>query len=761
MSFLNKGRLGLQQKNRPFDLTSILLAILAIANLLTIYNVRLFGIVEVLWLLILVPITGSIIINIFLDLKKFNFGEWLIYSVGLGLASDMALGLIINTAGLLLHQKTLVPQVIIPTFDVIFVALLIARHLYAKSSHLLPSFFPDVSNHIKVRILLPLIFPFISVLGAIRLNNGGTNNIALSLIFLVCAYLIWLMIFVKQHYEAEYLSSLFGIGIALGLSYAMRSNHIIGSDINGEFQVFSTTVKNGIWLPHLFPGSSYNACLSITVLPAFLHAFMRISTEYFFKIIMQVLLGIIPLVVYVIALNRFGTRKYLAYISTLFFMVQVQFILEFPALIRQQVATLFFGLIFAVATSKHASLLTKKILILLFGLAMIPSHYSTAYVCIGLLLLVSLLRYPLNKIKNIKHKEIVQKDTMWLISLPVIIMLTLTTFLWYGETLQASGGLLQKISKSVTSFSSIFNADSHSQFVVNAFGVGGTTYNSQTLARMSAKNSVQGGYNPSPTEYQPVPYSIDTASPHNTSEQLIYSGEHKFLPLAVNVLLIIGLAYMVFRSLFKSDEIHDAALAFASGLLFILLAVLPSISEDYNLERLYQQLLVLIAPAFVYGMIVLLRFKFAYVRLLGILILVVYLLYSTGLIDQAVFGVSNVNLTNGGTNYVHFYTTDGATDSLSWLQSTYNHNPAPVNVDYYSFFAVESHTSLQNNALVKSLFPSEITPNSYVYSSETNVHGGFAFDYYENQVVTYNFPQSFLDKQKNLVFNDQDNVIYK
>jgi len=742
------------------NLSSIFFVLVILANLVTVFNVRFFGISEILWLFILVPVTGSILLSLFLDLRKFHFAEWLIYSVGLGLAFDMALGLIINTLGLLLHQKTLTAQVLIPSFDVIFAALLIIRRLYGKSPYLFPRFFPNVSILIKMRILLPLFFPFMSVLGAVRLNSGGTNNIASSLIIFICVYLTWLMIFVKQRYEAEYVSSLFGIGLALGLSFAMRSNHIIGSDINGEFEVFKTTVSNGLWMPHLFPGSSYNACLSITVLPAFLHAFMRISPEYFFKIVMQILLGIIPLVVYVIALGRFRAKKYLAYISALFFIVQVQFILEFPALIRQQVATLFFSLIFAVAISKNISRHAKKTLILLFGLAMIPSHYSTTYVCIGLLLLIAFLSYLLGKFKRVKGSQ-KPIETLRYITLPIILILTLTTFLWYGETLQASGGLLQKVSKSITNFSSIFSADSHSQFVVNSFGAGATTYNAQTLERISEKNSAPGGYRPTRNDYQPVPLLLNTASPSNLLQQLVYSVEHRYLPLAANGLVVIGLAYMILKFLFKGGEIYDASLAIASGCLFVLLAVLPSISKDYNLERLYQQLLILIAPAFVYGLSVLLRFKFTYLRIVGSVIIIVYLLYSTGLVDQAIFGVSNVNLTNGGTNYVHFYISDGATDSLSWLQTTYNHDPAPVNVDYYSYFTAGSQSSIPNNELLKGLFPSEITPNSYVFSSEANVRDGFAFDYYENQVVTYNFPKSFLNTQKNIIFNDADSIIYK
>lgn len=734
---------------------------LIILDIATLLNISLFGLFDLFWMLFLIPVTGGLILSIKLRQNSLNYLEWIIYACGIAISFLVLLGLLLDGIGLIFGLRTLDKDTILASYNIIFISLC----CYSLKSNKIPSLLPSLHfRSLKkmniLRIVTSCMLPIVSVLGSVQLNNGGSDFFALANIVLIFLYCLALLRFRKTIVEQEYFLGIFNIGLALALSVSMRSNYLIGFDIHQEYQVFSQTLSRNLWYPHALSGA-YNACLSITILPTVFKNLMPISAMYVFKFIMQLQFAIMPVIVYVIARKR-TTTPYFAFIAALFFIVQGQYIFEFPALLRQGVAFIFFGLIFASAISTEIDDRIKSFLLIIFGISMVASHYSTTYISIAFLFLVLILRDAFRLLPNLRNYPKQQKiNGMNLFISPVIIViLLLTTFLWYGETLQSTGGILQKISTSFTDFSSIFDSSSHSEYVESLLGKS-SQITPVVLNSMEKSQSVSGGYRPTSSQYLMEPGVVSGIVATNQFQSYLLELEHKIIPLFASFLLAAGLIALLIESCRGRLSIDEGAVLASGACLFCLLFILPNLSQDYNIERLYQQLLIVLAPGYVYVFELILSHR-NFKRMISTAMTVVTLLYligTSGILDQIIFKISNVNLVNNGSYYDEFYTNSGEIYALNWLEENYSGHS--INLDRYSVLDAEAYTNLPDNKLNQSLIPNSVKQNSYVYASTTNAHDGISFGVYQGKSIVYNFPEVFYETNKNTVYINQSSEIYR
>jgi uncharacterized membrane protein len=712
-------------------LALIIIVILASASCLSLSGNGVHGLTSLLWLIIIFPILGYSSARILLKTKKTQLAEVIAYSAGLLIALLLALGILLNILGSISHHATLVPRFVVPSFDLIFCAILAYT---AKQKYGLFSIRPNrtlIGPAAKASV--PIIFPLLSLLGVTQLNNGGSSFFAITTLCAIILYEIFF--FAKQEKsEAQYLINIFCVSLALVLSFSMRSNHIIGFDINQEYQVFSAVVKNGIWHPHLFR-STYNACLSITILPTVVKSLVQLSNEYVFKFAMQFILCIVPIVVFSIA-NKWLQSPKSAFLASLFFIFQNQFIVEFPALIRQQSGMLFFGLIFIVASSSVLSSRTKRFLTLLFGSGLVVSHYSTAYICLMFFLIVILLKPVLVKLIHLSSKTAKNKigNVSWSISPVMILVLLLFAFCWYGQILESTGNVVQNVSQSITHFDSFFASDSRSSFVADNLHLGSATYNTTTLDSLGETRKVQDSFPAKVYKNTPVLPTSPTGPDLNSSlrvfgNNLIYV----VIPGIVKLLAVLGSIVVVVQVLRKRRVVEEGLFILSSGVLFVALIILPGISVDYNLERLYQQLLIVISSVFVIGISCLWGRHKKVGQVTCLVILLLYFLCTSNLGSQLFFNFSDVNLINGGNNYERSYVKDGEVSSLIWLQN--NYKSGGINIDRYGTIRAEAYTNLPSQNLIAGLLPSEISMHGYVYATDANINDNLVFDYFSFSIA--------------------------
>jgi uncharacterized membrane protein len=741
------------------------LLLLVVGSTLSLTHNLLYGVTILVWIMLLL-IGGVLLLIQIVEINRLSFLEWLIYAISLSLSSLMVLGLTVNTIGLAIHQPVLVPSVLVPSFFVIFFVLVLLSIVRKRA---MPAFHIAVDlrswKH-NVFVCLPLLFPIVSLMGVVRLNNGGTNLFALVNLVIIAVYEIVMLIKYSTLSSSAYGLNIFCTALALVLSISMRSNFLIGIDIHNEYRVFIGTLSGGLWHPHLY-NTTYNACLSITILPTVLKSFIPLSSEFIFKFLMQLFFCLVPVCVYVSSKQLFSrdSRK-LAFVAALFFTVQSQFITEFPALIRQEIALLFFALLFMTAASSSLTPTAKKILTLVFGLSMVVSHYSTTYVCLALLIIFMALHYIYGLFYRQNTNSLHVSRSLWHIKPLIIAVLLLSSFLWYAETLQSTGGIAQKFEQSFTSFGSFFSSDSRSGFVVSTFHIGNLNYNTATLTKLEKQRKVSQGYSVATYahKYTPVPLQPSGPQVNTQTKSVIYNFFNQIIPLIVKCVVVIGAVYMLYLSFIKKQLSPQAGfMVIGGGILFLLLAILPVISQDYNIERLYQQLLVVLAGAIIFGaQLIAKKTKEVFFIPLLLLVVVGYFICTSGLANQVAFHSSNVNLDNNGATYDDTYTTTSEVLGLQWLSKQYKLNPASISFDRYSILYADAYAPMiPTSALKQGTLPSEFTKWGYAYASNTNINKDITYDVSGNLVLTYNYPLKFLNYNKNTIYDSNDSRVYR
>jgi uncharacterized membrane protein len=127
-------------------------------------------------------------------------------------------------------------------------------------------------------------------------------------------------------------------------------------------------------------GFFYNSAISISILPAIVHAVSGLGGEQVFKFVYSVLFSIVPLVLYKI--YRLVLSPKSAFLSCFLFMSYWPFYMEVNSIGKMEIAELLLVLLFWVLLSgtnvKHSGAAAA----ILVSAGLVLSHYSTTYVCI-------------------------------------------------------------------------------------------------------------------------------------------------------------------------------------------------------------------------------------------------------------------------------------------------------------------------------------------------------------------------------------------
>lgn len=231
----------------------------------------------------------------------------------------------------------------------------------------------------------------------------------------------------------------------------------------------------------------------------------------------------------------------------------------------------------------------------------------------------------------------------------------------------------------------------------------------------------------------------------------------------VKIFIIIGTFYLLFFK-FKEQKIDSEYIIMTIGALFILILIIliPFASIDYNLERTYQQLLVLQSlPALIGGLLIfrIVTKKDKISNFIILIVFILYFLFHSGLLIQLIGGTDGfTQLNNSGTDFERFYTHNSEIKSIHWLLEHYD------NKLIYS--SSESKNKIQAFGksvpmVIDIVLPFAIDKDAYVYLSYTNVTKGRDYIYTKGMSIGYNIPTTFLNENKNLIYNNGGSKIYK
>jgi uncharacterized membrane protein len=682
----------------------------------------------------------------------------IIYVVALSLAFLMLTGLIINTVGPIIGISR--PLARIPILIIINIFIAAAIYITARSNELrLPKLGFNFSfNRFDVGLIIYSSTLLISsVAGTQILNNGGSNLVTfITELGLALSVLLPIVLFKKIHRQILPVL-IFLISLSLLLSYSMRSNYLMGWDIHQEYYVFQLTNIAKHWSSSKFT-SPYNACLSITILPTIFSSLLHISGIYIYKFIFQIISSFIPVIVYIYSRNIF--RKYddrLAYLSALLLASQTWFFIQAAALLRQQIALFFFGaLLLSLFERKQYR---SRALPIIFATSLILSHYSTAYVVFALLSIYIIILTITNKRD---HK---------LVSLPFVVIFFLTAFLWQAQITKTSQHFISTLGQTIVSLPESLNENNIKSGIDQSAFSSGNQDTSKNAAK--AYSSTTKSYHYSGSDF----YNSTTYSNYVPIPTIPLIVEPKVMPLVANALTfisrvskyllteILALYGLVVFYIYKiknknnkdSPNFKYFILTLSSLILIFVLIILPELKFDYNLTRLYTQSLIFLAPLTVYGGLNLFKKIGTRAYMLVAVILLVFMLYSDGLIAFLVGGATPITITNKSQDYQYYYTKYGEITAAEWLGEHYDKNN-PINADELSGLILIAYGNIPS--INPSIVPTTITKNSYVYLSNTNL-SGTTYLSYQQTFLSINTPTKFLNANKDRVYVSGTASIYK
>jgi len=332
---------------------------------------QLVGIVYVLFL------PGVLLLRT-LRLHKLGSVETLLYTVGLSLAFDMAVGLVLTGAGALnlISRPISLPPLLISFSAAIFALSLLAYRRDKNFDDPKPVRLTD--RALQWSLFLALL-PFVCVFGTYLMNDYGSN--ALLLVVYVTVGVSMLFIAVSEKFPKElYPLAIFVIALVMLFSTSLISSYISGWDITAEYYDAALVVGNGAW--NWTRSDPYNSCLSVVMIPPILSILAKIDLVYVFKAVYSLLFALMPVGLYVVFKKL--TDEKIAFLSAFFVISSFTFFIDLTQLARQEIAELFLALVLLLFVSNEIKGSLNRLLLLVFTFSLVVSHYALGIIFIGL-----------------------------------------------------------------------------------------------------------------------------------------------------------------------------------------------------------------------------------------------------------------------------------------------------------------------------------------------------------------------------------------
>lgn len=627
---------------------------------------------------LLVP--GFLFLKFFIDT---NWSRWerLSFSLGLSILFCMVVGLALNALGYIGLDRPLETLKVFIALD-IGTLVLIGLHWHRRAT-----FTPSPNYRIfsprHVLLGLPLaMLPLLAIGGAIRLNNGASN--ILTLILFAAIAVLFVVLIVRRDLQRYYPAALFIFAVSILLSVSLRGEGITGHDIQREFAVFELTMQNAAWNIAEFR-DPYNACLSITILPVMLANITNISDPYIYKVVFQVIaaMAVIPIYFFVVRLH--GTRD--ALLASFIFLLFPTFLNDMPMLVRQEIAFLFFGLIMLLMvlpmTQRRLQWLT---IILIVGLTL--SHYSSSYVTLGLMLSAWIIHFIVMRITKPRFAT-ERVNRFPILKLPIILIACVFVGIWNGQITRTTEGLDNTLGKT---FSSLLSGQLTQASEVGYSIVGGASTDPADILRNFSQTFTHGNLAVSLIQQSSLPLTtigraINHVIPVENTNTLI----RELIAKLLQVLLIIGcivLWWRIRKQRHGKYDLYVLSLCGGCAVLLVALTVLPQLSIDYGVLRLFQQLLFILALPIIAALVwmvsrVTKNPRGIYVTI-GIFLAGIFL-HTSGFIPQITGGYApQLSLNNAGHYYDAYYATNTERAAADWHCARATKQDTPTALDVYA-----------------------------------------------------------------------------
>jgi uncharacterized membrane protein len=444
-----------------------------------------------------------------------------------------------------------------------------------------------------------LLLPALAVLGATTLNNGGSAGLAVT--GMCAAAILFLLLLLRERDLGKFYGYiLYCMCVSTLMATSMRGWNITGHDVMQEYQVFQLTLSHATW--HMkYYHDAYTACLSITILPTVLQKISGVYAPYVFKFVFQAIFAVIATILYGSLRGFVGRRT--ALLSSFLFIMFPTFITDMAMLNRQEMGLLFFALVLHAGTNAQLSKRVRSVLVFLFMIGMILSHYSTSYVALGALLVAFGIGLVWKFIDpSLRQSKKVNVAALTSIISPVVLSAALLALIGWGTiATQTSSNLTQTV-QSITAV--LHGSNSSSPATVLANSKPGTEQFS-SLAVLTRTLPASSYYPSSVTAKYPVQRAAGTVESDTLFAQALHL-PRQLLGLSYDILrngyalliegcIGLGIIYIAFKRRTRETPPRQYLLIGIGIMVIIAVQILVPSAINYGLTRILQQALLLLA----------------------------------------------------------------------------------------------------------------------------------------------------------------------
>jgi len=609
------------------------------------------------------------------------------------------------------------------------------------------------------RTALPLVLPLVAAAGAIRLNTGHSNGVALIALCGCVIMTVALFAYASRVNISLLAVGLYAAGLAMMWSFSLRGASVYGFDISNEYNVLQHVSAAGVWHPSNNPDSAYAAMLSTTILPSELHAITGVSDLMVFKLVYPTLCALFPVAVFYIGRRTLSSRW--AFAAGVLIITQSAFGQELPAIARQEIALVFFTALMAAVLETSLPRRRQLPVTILFGLALVVSHYTTTYVTVTLIGLTLIL----------------QSLTFWIrrtrVSAGMITALLVSALgavLWYGPVTHSSSNLVQLAKATQSQGLDLLPNRSQAGGLIAAY-LDGNTATPGTPQQY--ERDVQAQYEKDKPWVHPLPdagspaYALRASTTPTPPVKLpaVYNAFSLANVLAQQLIYLLGAVGAMMLAFGRAVPAVGRQLGILTGGTLVFLVAIRfsgTLASFYNAERALLQAMAFLDISIFWCVQVLaerrrLRLSSA-VSVAAAALIVVIFATSNGLVGAILGGGTATNLANSGNDYEQFYVTPEELASAAWLGGQVRAGEL-VYTDVYGQLPLVTVTRI-SSGLLFDVTPETLSNHAWVYASRTNVVDGQAHASFNNYSVVYVYPTNFLNSNYNLVYTNGSSKVY-
>jgi uncharacterized membrane protein len=671
-----------------------LIAVIFATNIVIFLNIPVLRQIFSFFSFTIIP--GLLILHI-LKLNEIDSIKKFLLSVGLSISFLMFIGLLINYLYLLFGYSTPLSTLSLTISFSIIVLLLcfIAWQRNKDNFYFVHIDICKIKNQLKSPFLLPLLFPFLSVLGSYLKNTTGNNAVLICMLSSILIYTILLTCLNKRVPQAAWPLTIWMMSLALLLMQGLATNYLSPGDIYPEYRGLKVSAKNLSWSMTAY-FSPMTACLSTSLLPTVYRSLLGVTNLCIPKVVYPLIASLIPLACYAIYRNYLS--PVFSFLSSFFFIAQLHFIYTVTDHMRLEICLLFFVLYILLIFERAIKGWKKSAILLIFLFSIVVTYYALPVIFFYLLLCLAVASKLLKG-----HFR-----STWGVSSSMVALCGSGIFIWWNQlTYPMFSSYVYRIERTFQNLGNLFVEELHHEEI-------------QTMTRISGI---------------PLPDTVNIII-------------HYF----AFVCIVIGVIALVIEALRGKHKIFDVPYLVSMLAMLALAAafvILPYISTAYGTLRLYETTLVILAPAAIIGITTIISFVRTRIRkkhhdklisernlagmtlVLVLVFLTVQFLCVSGLLHQASGIPFSEYLNTEGDRHNVMWIYDSEVEAAGWLYENTNErfsivtdwgNP-PVGI-----FGFVTEDMVEGVRWRRGLFPhGEQHKDSYIFLRHANLESGLLY----------------------------------